>query len=45
MEVSNDLVDANAALETASLLSLLVEMLGVVFALALLNTLAATKRP
>jgi hypothetical protein len=45
MEVSNDLVDANAALETASLLSLLVEMLGVVFALALLDTLAATKRP
>jgi hypothetical protein len=45
VEVSNDLVDTNAALETASLLSLLVEVLGVVFTLTLLDTLATTKRP
>lgn len=45
VEVSDDLVDSNATLETASLLSLLVEVLGVVFALALLNALAAAKRP
>jgi len=45
VEVSNDLVDANAALQTASLLSLLVEVLGVVFTLALLDALATTKRP
>lgn len=45
VEVSNDFVYANAAIETASFLALLVEMLSVVFAFALLDTLAATERP
>jgi hypothetical protein len=45
VEVSDDFVDSNAALETAALLSLLVEVLGVVFALALLYALSATERP
>jgi hypothetical protein len=45
MEVSDDLVDSNATLETAALLSLLVEVLGIVFALTLLNALSATERP
>lgn len=45
MEVSNNLVDLDAALETASFLALCVQVLGVVFALALLYALAATKGP
>jgi hypothetical protein len=45
MEVSDDLVDADAAFQTAAFLALLVEVLGVVFALALFYALAAPKRP
>jgi hypothetical protein len=45
VEVSYDLIDADTALETASFLALLVEVLGVVFALALFYALAAPKRP
>ena len=45
MEVANDLVDLDAALETASLLTLGIKMLGVVFALTLLDALASTKGP
>lgn len=45
MEVANDLVDLDAALKTASLLTLFVKVLSVVFALALLNTLATAERP
>jgi hypothetical protein len=45
VEVANDFVDLDAALEAASLLTLFVKVLGVVFALALLYTLATTERP
>jgi hypothetical protein len=45
VKVSNDLVDANATLNAATFPTLLVEMFGVVFALALLDTLAATEGP
>ena len=45
VEVTNNLVHPNAAFKTTSLLALLVEVLSVVFALALLHTLAATKGP
>lgn len=45
VEVADNLVDSNATLETATFLTLFVEMFGVVFALALLHSLAATKRP
>jgi hypothetical protein len=45
VEVSDDLVNSDATLETAALLSLLVKVLGIVFALALLNALSATERP
>ena len=45
VEVSNNLVHLDVALETASLLALLVEMLGVVLAFTLLNALATTERP
>ena len=45
MEISNDLVDSNAAFETASFLTLLIEVLGVMLALALLHSFSATKRP
>jgi hypothetical protein len=45
VEVAYDLVDLDAAIEAASLLSLRVQMLSVVFALTLLYVLAASKRP
>lgn len=45
VEVTNDLVDANVSLEAASFLALLIEVLGIVLALALLDTLAAAERP
>jgi hypothetical protein len=45
VEVSNDLVDLDATLQTTSLLALFVEVFGVVLSLALLDTLATTKRP
>lgn len=45
VEVANDLVDLDAALEAASLLALFVKVLSVVFTLALLHTLATTERP
>lgn len=45
VEIANDFVDLDAALETASLLTLFVKVLRVVFALALLHTLATTERP
>ena len=45
VEVSNDLVHLDVALETASLLALLVEMLSVVLAFTLLDALATTERP
>jgi hypothetical protein len=45
VEVSNNLVHLDVALETAPLLALLVEMLGVVLAFTLLNALATTERP
>lgn len=45
MEVSNDLVDTDATFETASFLSLLVEMLCIVLPLALFDTLSATEGP
>lgn len=45
VEVSDHLVDTQAALDAASLLSLLVELLGVVLPLALLNTLTLAESP
>jgi hypothetical protein len=45
VEVTDNLVDPNATLETASLLSLGVEVLRIVLALALLHTLTSTERP
>jgi hypothetical protein len=45
VEVSDHLVDLDATLKTTALLSLSIEVLGVVFALALLYTLATTERP
>jgi hypothetical protein len=45
VEVANDLVDLDAALKTAPFLSLCIEVFGIMLALALLDTLTATKRP
>jgi hypothetical protein len=45
VEVSYDLVDADAALETAAFLALLIKVFGVVFALTLFYALAATEGP
>jgi hypothetical protein len=45
VEIAHNLVDFDASLETASLLSLSVEVFGIVLALALLYTLTTTKRP
>ncbi len=45
VEVSDNLVDAQAALDAAALFALLVELLGVVFPLALLHALAPTEGP
>jgi hypothetical protein len=45
VEVADDLVDPDAAVEAASLLSLCIEFLGIVLALALLDALAAAERP
>jgi hypothetical protein len=45
VEVADDLVHADAALETASFPALLVEVFGVVLALALFDALAAAKGP
>lgn len=45
VEVSNDLVDANAAFEPTPFFTLLVKMLGVMLAFALLNALTATEGP
>jgi len=45
VEVANDLVHTDAAFDTAALAALFVKVFAVVFALALLDALAATKRP
>lgn len=45
MEVSDDLVDADAAFNPAAFAALLIELLSVVFALALIDVLAAPERP
>ena len=45
VEVAHHLVDADAALDAAAFAALLVEVLAVVFALALLDVLASAKRP
>lgn len=45
MKVSNDFVDADAALKAAPFLTLCIKLLGVVFTLALLNTFATAKGP
>lgn len=45
MKVTDNLVDADASLKTTSFLTLLVEMFGVVFSLALFNSLSTTERP
>jgi hypothetical protein len=45
VEVANDLVDTQATLDTAALLSLLVQLLGIVLALALLDILSPAKGP
>ena len=45
VEVSYNFVDADPALDAAAFLPLCVEVLGVMFALALLDTLATAKRP
>lgn len=45
MEVSNDLVDLQQALNAAALFSLLVQSLRVMFSLALLHALASAKGP
>jgi hypothetical protein len=45
MEVTNDLVDADATLDAAAFSSLFVEVLGVVLALALLDAVAAAEGP
>ena len=45
VEVANDLVDAQATVDAAALMPLLVQLLSVVLALALLDPLALTKRP
>ena len=45
VEVADDLVHAQAAFDAAALAALLVETLRVVFALALLDTLAVAERP
>ncbi len=45
VEVAHHLVDAQAALDAAALVTLLVQPLGVVLALALLDVLAAPEGP
>jgi hypothetical protein len=45
VEVADNLVDSDAALETAALLSLCIKMFGIVFALALLDVLSTAKGP
>lgn len=45
VEVSNDFVYTNAALETASLLALCIEVLSVVLTFTLLDALTAAKGP
>lgn len=45
VEVSNHFVDADATFETTSFLTLLVEVLGVMFPLTLLYTFPTTERP
>jgi len=45
VEVSNDLVYFDAALEAAPFLALRIEVFGIVLTLALFNTLTATERP
>lgn len=45
VEVSNDLVDAETTLDAASLLALLLQLLGVMLAQTLLDILALTERP
>jgi hypothetical protein len=45
VKVAHDLVDADAALETAPFLTLSIEVLGVVFAFTLFDTLPAAKGP
>jgi hypothetical protein len=45
VEIADNLVDFDASLETASFLSLSVEVFGIVLALALLHALTTTKRP
>ncbi len=45
VEVANDLVDLDIALDTASFFSLCVELFAIVFALTLLDPFATTERP
>jgi hypothetical protein len=45
VEVTNDLVHTQTTLDTASLLALGIQLLAIVFSLALLNTLATAKGP
>lgn len=45
MEIANDLVHADATFEAAPFLALLIEVFGVMFALALFDALAAPKGP
>ena len=45
VEVANDLVDADAAFDAAALAALLVQLLAVVFALALFDVFAAAEGP
>lgn len=45
MEVSDDLVDADATLEPAPFLTLRIKVFGIVFALALFHAFAAAKGP
>jgi hypothetical protein len=45
VEVADYLVNTDAALKTASLLSLCIEVLGIMFALALLDALSTAKGP
>jgi hypothetical protein len=45
MEVTNDLVHAQASFNTAALIALRIQLLAIVFTLTLLNSLATTKGP
>ena len=45
VEITNDFVDANPTFNAAAFPTLLVEVLGIVFALTLFDTFATSKRP